>query len=548
MAKFTLTPEQMMKGCDEIEKAISVYYEDKKDRNRMLGILLSIKKQAESGTRILAAAVPVDQIGKGADGKPVRVRGFRLNTLKGTNDKLFAAMFTSPAEVNKGREQNINSPTVLMPIQDFLTIVSKRPEISGIMINAFGEHRLYLSQQAAQAILKDEQADKDPEIQAKRKAAAEEAMKQARAAAIRKVVETQAKHRGPEIAESTVFGAVIGDALGVPVEFSTREDRAADPVTDLRGDGTHNKPAGTWSDDSSLLLASLCSLAEGTQLDFTDVMDRFFAWRMRGAYTADDGEAFGVGNTCDAAIMAYAANKPALQCGLTEEDSCGNGSLMRIAPFALLLLRRGHTFDEADRYMIHQASSLTHAHPRCKLACEIYAVTLRSAILSMGLKKKEAVLQEAMNDLDLFYRGPRAIADSADETEEEKKLDEEAMENHRSFVKDYDEVRGEFSTFSRLGDIEAFKALPEEDIRSTGYVVDTLEAALWCFLNTDNYKDCVLKAVNLGGDTDTIACVAGGLAGAYYGKENIPQEWVDGVAKSGWIREKAAEFQHKWLG
>ena len=176
MAKFTLTPEQMMKGCDEIEKAISVYYEDKKDRNRMLGILLSIKKQAESGTRILAAAVPVDQIGKGADGKPVRVRGFRLNTLKGTNDKLFAAMFTSPAEVNKGREQNINSPTVLMPIQDFLTIVSKRPEISGIMINAFGEHRLYLSQQAAQAILKDEQADKDPEIQAKRKAAAEEAM------------------------------------------------------------------------------------------------------------------------------------------------------------------------------------------------------------------------------------------------------------------------------------------------------------------------------------------------------------------------------------
>ena len=210
MAKFTLTPEQMMKGCDEIEKAISVYYEDKKDRNRMLGILLSIKKQAESGTRILAAAVPVDQIGKGADGKPVRVRGFRLNTLKGTNDKLFAAMFTSPAEVNKGREQNINSPTVLMPIQDFLTIVSKRPEISGIMINAFGEHRLYLSQQAAQAILKDEQADKDPEIQAKRKAAAEEAMKQARAAAIRKVVETQAKHRGPEIAESTVLGAVIG--------------------------------------------------------------------------------------------------------------------------------------------------------------------------------------------------------------------------------------------------------------------------------------------------------------------------------------------------
>lgn len=548
MAKITLTPEQMMKGCEGIEKAIQNYYEDKKDRNRMLAILLAIKHQSEEGTRILAAAVPFDKIGKGPDGKPVRVRGFRLNTLKGDNDRLFAAVFTSAEEVTKGREQNLNSPTILISIHDFLTIVAKRTDVAGVMINPFGGQRIFLSMKAVQAILKDEQADKDPEVQEKRREAVAAAVLKARNAAVRQAVETQAKKRGPEVAESTVLGAVIGDALGVPVEFSTREERKADPVTDLRGGGAHGKPAGTWSDDSSLLMAALSSLTETGKLNYTDVMDRFFAWRMRGEYVADDNGAFGIGNTCDGAIMAYAANKPALECGLSGEENCGNGSLMRIEPFALLLLRRGHTFDESDRYMIHQASSLTHAHPRCRLACEIYAVTLRTAILSMGLKKKEDVVQEAMNDLDLFYRGPRTIADSADETEEEKALDEEAMENHRQFVKDYDEVRGEFQTFARLGDVAAFKALPEDEIRSTGYVVDTLEAALWCFLNTENYKDCVLKAVNLGGDTDTIASVAGGLAGTYYGKENIPAEWISGIAKSEWIQQTAEQFQKKWLG
>ena len=121
------------------------------------------------------------------------------------------------------------------------------------------------------------------------------------------------------------------------------------------------------------------------------------------------------------------------------------------------------------------------------------------------------------------------------------------MENHRAFVKDYDAVRAEFGAYSRLTDIASFAELPESEIKSTGYIVDTLEAAVWCFINTDSYKDCVLKAVNLGGDTDTIASVAGGLAGIYYGRDSIPQEWRDAVIKKDEIAEIIASFQKKWI-
>ena len=89
--------------------------------------------------------------------------------------------------------------------------------------------------------------------------------------------------------------------------------------------------------------------------------------------------------------------------------------------------------------------------------------------------------------------------------------------------------------FARLWDVEAFKNLEEDEIKSSGYVVHTLEAAMWCFLNTENYKDCVLKAVNLGHDTDTTAAVAGGLAGLWYGLEDIPADWIDILPKKDWI-------------
>lgn len=107
------------------------------------------------------------------------------------------------------------------------------------------------------------------------------------------------------------------------------------------------------------------------------------------------------------------------------------------------------------------------------------------------------------------------------------------------------EVIAEKEKYTRLWDIPAFASLAEDDINSSGYVVDTLEAVIWCFLNTDNYKDCVLKAVNIGKDTDTVGAVAGGLAGMYYGMEAIPEDWIKKLPKKVWIIELAGKM--KWF-
>ena len=102
----------------------------------------------------------------------------------------------------------------------------------------------------------------------------------------------------------------------------------------------------------------------------------------------------------------------------------------------------------------------------------------------------------------------------------------------------------EIEKYDRLWDLKLFERLDEEDIKSTGYVVDTLEAAVWCFLNTDSYRDCVLKAVNLGNDTDTVGAVAGGLAGLYYGLENIPAEWIERLPRMEWMIELAEGMEY----
>jgi ADP-ribosylglycohydrolase len=112
---------------------------------------------------------------------------------------------------------------------------------------------------------------------------------------------------------------------------------------------------------------------------------------------------------------------------------------------------------------------------------------------------------------------------------------------------DYDAIRGELGVYDRLRNIEVFTSLPASEIHSTGYVVDTLEAAIWCFLTTDSYKDCVLRAVDLGGDTDTIACVAGGLSGIAYGYDSIPEEWKNTIVKKEWILELSDAFQTRYL-
>lgn len=306
--------------------------------------------------------------------------------------------------------------------------------------------------------------------------------------------------------KAVVIGHAVGDALGVPVEFCDREELKDKPITEMVGYGSYPVPPGAWSDDTSMSLAALDSLANGG-VDFEVIMDNFVKWCSCDEYTPT-GEMFDIGRTCLNAIRRYLTNDdlPAIQSGLNDEYSNGNGSLMRIHPFALMAHynRKTHM---AWEEVIEQASSLTHAHERSILACKIYTTILFN-LLSVPQK----------NSIRLALR----------------------------YAKCYYAQSSEFSHYSRLFD-EDFEKAAEQDIKSTGYVVDTLEAAVWCVLTTNSYAECVLKAVNLGEDTDTVAAVAGGLAGALYGYESIPKEWRDTLIKREYIEEMCERANKNWI-
>lgn len=307
------------------------------------------------------------------------------------------------------------------------------------------------------------------------------------------------------IKSAVIIGSAIGDALGEPVEFCTREELMKEPVTDFRANPLLGLPEGsTWSDDTSMVLATLDALSSG-MLNYDLVMLNFGKWSYRGDYTPKNFM-FDIGSICSKAIDNYFAfHKPYTECGLTDEMSNGNGSLMRIHPFTLFLAEKEMTVGEKIN-IIHNASALTHAHERSKVGCGIF-----SFVLWELLKRQEKAS---------VYRG---------------------LEKAKAFYNenDYKEINAYADLF-----LPDFADFPCEKIKSTGYVVDTLSSALWCLLTTESYEECVLKAVNLGDDTDTVGAVAGAFAGALYGYDAIPRKWRDRLLKREYMEklcEKAYE-------
>lgn len=310
--------------------------------------------------------------------------------------------------------------------------------------------------------------------------------------------------------KAVMLGHAVGDALGVPVEFSSREELDNAPVTDMEGFGTYPYPAGTWSDDTSMSLAALDVLKSG-EIQWGEIMLNFVKWFQYDEYTAT-GETFDVGNTCAKAITKYITSglKPA-ECGETDGRSNGNGSLMRIHPFVLyatLTLLKG---SEEGHWLwlacIEKASSLTHAHARSVMGCYIYGYCLSFLLKESTKESLVAGIKFAEGELDYLP---------------------------------------EFKHYKRIFD-KNFADLKREEIKSTGYVVDTLEAALWCLLNTNSYEECVLTAVNLGNDTDTVAAVAGSLAGALYGYDSIPEKWLNTLKKREYIEEMCETAGKNWI-
>ena len=300
------------------------------------------------------------------------------------------------------------------------------------------------------------------------------------------------------ICRAILFGVAVGDALGVPVEFKSREEISKQPITDMIGYGTHNKPAGTFSDDSSLTFCLAESIASGFTLEKT--ARNFINWRYNNYWTADN-VVFDIGITTQHAIDRLLKGIRPDLAGDFEVYSNGNGSLMRILPLLVHIKDKPVT----ARYdLIRQVSSITHGHVRSAIACFYY---LEFALGILNGEKK----------LDIYQRLQKDVA---------------------GFLKSINLIQDERNLFNMLL-VDRIDMMPEDQIQSSGYVLHTLEASIWCLLNTDNYKDAVLKAVNLGEDTDTTGAVTGGLAGLLYGYEDIPKNWLNQLARKNDIDDLA---------
>ena len=293
-----------------------------------------------------------------------------------------------------------------------------------------------------------------------------------------------------------VMGVVIGDALGCPVQFKSRAEVAKHPITGMRGNGTFNLPAGSWTDDSSLTLALLDSIKRLNTIDLHDIMNNFVQWMDNGAFTPF-GHAFDIGRGTMNSILKYKREKNPLKCGSCDERNNGNGSLMRIMPVCLFCVNKRLNDDDAIR-IIHQVGSLTHAHLRSNIACGLYYFMVKAILENDGTLLDR--LQTGLNHGFSFYK---------------------------KFLVDQKNV----GYYDRLKNLTVFAGTPEDAIKSSGYVVDTLEAAVWSLLNTNSFDSALLLAVNLGDDSDTVAAIAGGLAGLFYGYDAIPKNWLQAIQK-----------------
>ncbi|MGD1906989.1 MAG: ADP-ribosylglycohydrolase family protein [Leptolyngbyaceae cyanobacterium] len=271
--------------------------------------------------------------------------------------------------------------------------------------------------------------------------------------------------------QGCLMGLAAGDAVGTTVEFCPRGSFT--PVTDMVGGGPFNLKPGDWTDDTSMALCLATSLIEQGGFDPSDQIERYCRWQETG-YLSSTDECFDIGNTVTQALARYRLTQDPFS-GSTAPRSAGNGCIMRLAPVPM--------FFAADPAMaIHQSGQsarTTHGAYECVAASRLFGAMLVAAL--QGESKANVLLgHAALSDLPDSIR---AIA------------------------------------------VGQYRQKPDSDIRGNGYVVDSLEAALWSFWTTDNLEAAILKAVNLGDDADTTGAICGQLAGAFYGIEAIPPAW-----------------------
>ena len=298
-----------------------------------------------------------------------------------------------------------------------------------------------------------------------------------------------------------IIGHAVGDAMGFPTEFSKREELLQNPVIEMIDSPDIGQPAGSWSDDTAMEIATIDSFIQKKYFDYKDIMDKWVKWISKSEYTST-GVVFDIGRTCLKAIKKYCNGTAPLQCGSISMYENGNGSLMRILPVALYAFSK-NLDDISIRKLTSEVSSLTHAHEVSRLGCYIYVQFI--ICLLKGNTKQEAY--KHIQDLD-----------------------------YRSFTID------SINQYTRiLNEQIEFQIL--ENIKSTGYIVDTLESAMWIFMNAQHYKEAIIASINIGGDTDTIGAIVGSMAGIYYGFEDIPSSWLDKLQRKDYLMELVDRFE-----
>lgn len=288
-------------------------------------------------------------------------------------------------------------------------------------------------------------------------------------------------------ARGALLGLAVGDAIGTTVEFKPRGSFT--PLTDMVGGGPFDLLPGQWTDDTSMALCLAASLVEHG-FDTHDQMQRYLLWHDEG-YLSSTGVCFDIGSATSTALERFRRTGNPV-AGSTQPVSAGNGSIMRLAPVPI------HYLDTPELAIQRSAaqSKTTHRAPECLGACHLLAEALIRALQG---KAKEDVLAPSLQTIP--------------------------MSNSLMLI-----AAGHYKTKS------------ETQILGSGYVVESLEAAFWCFWQTDSFQDCVLLAANLGDDADTTAAVAGQLAGAFYGESGIPVSWLNKLAMATEIGQLAEQL------
>ena len=499
--------EEKLKDSIGISQAISKYYEEQQkytesempEEMRRAGIekvLQAFLQGMEKNEQLLVAIVPPEKKeGEVMDGQVL------FNHLSTSDGRDAIAVFTSGEEVRKNKEA---TAAIAMPVIEVLKAavhISELGKMDGMIINPWSQSfflSLNLIKWLVDARERRDKLSKENE---------------------------EKKSLTRDLSQNMIFSSLIGGSLGLAKE------RALIEKPPFGKEAFSLRPT-----INSIVLSEFHSLNTEKRLSLQDIMEKMYDWKSKGSYLLD-GRVEDSVEAIEAAIMHYATGKKPGELGSNLAD---DSVLCRILPFSLLLCRRLHQFSDLDRAMLHDNAKLTHNHPVALLMAELYSYILRNLVLHIGGESLEEELSAAASYVGLFYEEAEA------EDEEEARMNEEAKEQHREDVKDYDLLVAEYDRLLPFMNVEEIKTKKKEELILDGSAEHSLYAALWVLLHTASYQEAVEKAVELSGGKN-LPILVSTLAAAHYGFTAIPKDWLENLSGREEAYELAMEWQQRWL-